>query len=218
MALNALKRGRLSADKHRMRPHLASSLLLGLLLTAAPELRAPSAETRLVRGDDNFWLGMSRVQVDSAVTARRDAVISSGAEFLVCGSPDPAIEYVEYSFLQAPHGLQYLWQVTIGYQRTASTTDFANAREGLIRMLGDPVTDSWKAGDEGSRSDSRPAEMNQLVAWADPMTIVRLGARWTNAPDSSADRMLVSWTDRRLQRVVEAGAMKIVKRRRHQPL
>jgi hypothetical protein len=198
-----------------MRPPIVCWLLLGLLVSAIPGPGGPAAAT-VGRGDDNFWLGMSRTQVDSAVTARRDTVISNGTGFLVCRGSDPAIEYVQYSFLTAPHGLQYLWRVIIGYRLSASTTDFINAREGLIRLLGEPETDTWKDREAAGDRDALPSETSQLVAWADAMTVVRLGARWSDAPDPSADRMLVTWTDRRLERVVVAGARNIVKRRNQQ--
>jgi len=40
------------------------------------------------------------------------------------------------------------------------------------------------------------------------LTAVQLGARWTGAPDPNADRMMVTWVDRRLQKLVEARRKK----------
>jgi hypothetical protein len=183
-----------------MRPRLvflpAMVLALGILGAGPPTL--------LPRGNEHFRLGMIRPQVDSAVAARGVSIISNGTAFLVCASDDPAAEYEQYSFFQAPHGTDYLWKVTIGYRLTASTDDFAAVREELRRQLGEPVTDTWDAGDMSSAYGSRPASTAPQVVWADAFTAVQLGARWNGAPDPNADRMRASWTDRRLQRLVEA--------------
>ena len=166
----------------------------------------PSAT--LPRGNDHFRLGMSRSQVDSAVAARGLSVISDGTAYLVCASDDPMVEYEQYSFFRAPHGTDYLWKLTIGYRLTVSTADYAAVREVLRRQLGEPATDSWDAGGAPSSDDSRRAATAQQAIWADASTTVQLGARWTGAPDPNADRMMVSWSDRRLQRLVEARRRK----------
>lgn len=187
-----------------MRPLLASVLALVL----APWLPSTALSAPLPHGNDHFRLGMSRAQVDSAVAARGLSVISNGTAFLVCASDHPTVEYEQYSFFQAPHGMDFLWKVTLGYRLTASTADYAAVREELRRQLGEPATDSWDAGVASSPDDSRPAATTQQAVWADPSIAVRLGARWTGSPDRNADRMRVSWTDRRLQRLVEARRRK----------
>ncbi len=166
----------------------------------------PSAP--LPHGNDHFRLGMSRSQVDSAVAARGLSVISNGTAFLVCASDHPAVEYEQYSFFRAPHGMDFLWKVTIGYRLTASTADYAAARAELERQLGEPAIDSWDAEDSASPGDSRPPATSHRTVWVDALTAVQMGARWTGAPDRNADRMRVSWTDRRLQRLVEARRKK----------
>jgi hypothetical protein len=175
---------------------LATIIAVGVLGIGPPP--------QLPRGNDHFRLGMTRAQVDSAVAARGVSIISNGTAFLVCASDDPAAEYEQYSFFQAPHGTDYLWKVTIGYRLTATTADFAAVREELRRQLGEPVTDTWDAGDVSSSYGPRPASTAPQVVWADAFAAVQLGARWTDAPDPNADRMKVSWTDRRLQRLIEA--------------
>jgi hypothetical protein len=174
---------------------LAIGLALGLLGAG------PSA---LPRGNDHFQLGMLRAQVDSAVAARGLTVLSNGTAYLVCTSDDPRVDYEQYSLFQAPHGVEYLWKVTIGYRFDASPADFAAVRGELRRRLGEPATDTGDVSDATLVDGSHPTPTAQQAVWADASTAVQLGARWTHAPDPSADRMVVSWTDRRLQRLVEA--------------
>lgn len=198
----ALKAGAWAAENHPVRTTfvlvLATGLALGIL-GAGPS-------TPLPRGNDHFRLGMLRSQVDSAVAARGLSVISNGTAFLVCASDDPRVDYEQYSLFRAPHGTDYLWKVTIGYRFDASAADFAAVREELRRQLGEPTTDTRDADGASSADGSHPPA--QQAIWADASTAVQLGARWTGAPDPSADRMLVSWTDRRLQRLVEARRKK----------
>jgi hypothetical protein len=51
--------------------------------------------------------------------------------------------------------------------------------------------------------DPGPPAARQVI-WVDPVTAVQLGARWGADHERDADRMMVTWTDRRLQRLVEA--------------
>jgi hypothetical protein len=166
----------------------------------------PSAP--LPRGNDHFRLGMLRSQVDSAVAARGLSVISNGTAFLVCTSDDRRVDYEQYSLFRAPHGTDYLWKVTIGYRFDATPADFAAVREELRHQLGEPTTDTKDAGEPSPADDPHPTAPAQQAIWADASTAVQLGARWTGAPDPSADRMVVSWTDRRLQRLIEARTKK----------
>lgn len=175
---------------------------IGLMSVAAPALAT------LPRGNHNFRLGMDRAQVDSALTARKVPIISNGTAFLVCGSEDPLVEYEQYSFFRVPHGADILWRVTIGYRLNASPADYAAAREDLLRTLGEPTTDTWKAGDEVPPLEQQKVMMSQRVIWADAAVVVQLGGRWSDAQDASADRIIVGWTDRRLQRLVEARRKK----------
>lgn len=187
-----------------MRPFSGFVLALALV----PGILGAGPTAPLPNGNGHFWLGMSRTKVDSAVAARGLSVISNSTAYLVCASDDPTAEYEQYSIFRAPHGADYLWKVTIGYRRTASMADYAAVREELRRQLGEPATDSWDPRDAPSADDSRPAATTQQAVWADVSTAVQLGARWSDSPDPSADRMMVSWTDRRLQRLVEARRKK----------
>jgi hypothetical protein len=147
---------------------------------------------------------MSRAQVDSAVAARRLAVISSGGAHLVCASSDPAAEYEQYSFFQGPHGMVFLWKVTVGYRLGASPADLDPVFAELSRQLGPPASDSGAEPGPASAAGAPPPPSARQVIWADPLTAVQLGARWNDGPPHPADRMMVTWTDRRLQRLVEA--------------
>lgn len=175
----------------------------GVVFALALGVFAADSAPPLPSGNGHFRLGMSRAQVDSAVSSRGMEVISSGLTFLACRSDDPAVEYEQYSFFQMPHGMLILWKVTIGYRLDASAADFAAARDELKRRLGEPASDSWVVGD-AAPNGSRPGPSAGQAIWADPFTTVQLGARWSTAPDRNAERMMLTWTDRRLQRLVEA--------------
>lgn len=181
-----------------MRSLVLSTVFLGVMAASSPTLP---------QGNGDFLLGMSRAQVDSAVAARGVAVISDGLAFLVCASDDPAVEYEQYSFFRAPHGADFLWRVTQGYRLSASREQFDVVRSGLVTLLGEPTEESADADDVPSPMPSAPPESRHAI-WADPFTTVLLGARWTDAADRTADRMMVTWTDRRLQRQVEARRKK----------
>ena len=184
-----------------MRCLLVSTLALALtpgFLGAAP--------AELPRGNDHFQLGMTRAEVDSVVAFRRLRIVSNGTAFLVCAGGDSAVEYEQYSFFRAPHGMDYLWKVTLGYRLSASTADYAAVRGEMLRLLGEPSTDTWD-GDQ-AEADHRPPSPTQLAVWVDNNVAVRLGARSSGSPDPNADRMMVTWTDRRLQRLIEARRKK----------
>ena len=51
------------------------------------------------------------------------------------------------------------------------------------------------------------------VTWVDVRTAVQLAARWPERPDPRADRMLLVWTDRQLQKLVEAQALRKPKKK-----
>ncbi len=177
-------------------------MLLLAVLTAA------SAAPPLPRGNDDFRLGMFRAQVDSAVAARKLPVISSGSAYLVCASDDTAVEYEQYSFFQAPHGLTFLWKVTIGYRLATSSEDLDMVLDEMRRQLGDPSSDTGGAAEPNTVAGTPPPLAARSVIWADPLTAVQLGARWGGEHERKADRMMVTWTDRRLQRLVDARRKK----------
>ena len=180
-------------------------LLLLALVIAASGAAPPS---RLPHGCDNFLLGMSRAQVDSAVASRGLSILSDGTAFLVCASDEPAAEYEQYSFFRDPSGANFLWKVTIGYRLDASRKDYAAVHERLEGQLGKVAVDSWTPADTSSSDLSRPKAAAHKTVWVDEFTTVQMGARWSGATDPNAARMMVSWVDRRLQRYVEARRKK----------
>jgi hypothetical protein len=152
------------------------------------------------RGNDIFHLGWSRAQVDSSLAERGIEAQTSGNDFLVTAGQSPEIEYVEYKFLPAPHGTPLLWRVTYAYRVPYDRDVFEGARGTLVGDLGQPS--------EEHRSDPKAGDVVDKLTWADAMTIVSLGARWPEIQDPTADRMLVTWIDRRLQRMVSVQIRK----------
>lgn len=179
-----------------------------MLIVALAVYSATPAPAPLPRGNDEFRLAMSRAQVDSAVAARRLRVLSSGSAFLVCASHNPEVEYEQYSFFQAPHGITFLWRVTIGYRLTTSREDLDIVLAELERRLGEPASDTGGAAEPGTATGAPPTPTARQVIWADPLTAVQLGGRWGDDQSRKADRMMVTWTDRRLQRLVDARRKK----------
>ena len=177
---------------------------LPLLILAFSVFTASSAPPSLPRGTEDFRLGTSRAQTDSAVAARNLPVISQGSAFLVCGSDDPAVEYEQYSFFQAPHGLTRLWKVTIGYRIGTTREDLDLVLAELSRQLGEPASDAGGASGQKTLAGAPVQPAARQVIWVDLETAVQLGARWGAEHEREADRMMVTWTDRRLQRLVEA--------------
>lgn len=177
-------------------------LLATALVAAAP---AP-----LPRGNGDFRLGMFRAQVDSAVAARALEVISSGTAFLVCASDDPTVEYEQYSFFQAPHGMVMLWRVTIGYRLESSRADLDSVLVDMRHDLGEPASDTggWVPQTGIGIGTPPPPPGGRQVIWVDRSTAVQLAARWADGLPQPADRMMVTWTDRRLQRLMDARRKK----------
>jgi hypothetical protein len=92
-----------------------------------------------------------------------------------------------------------LWRVTFLYRIPSSRDDFDAVEGSLRRQLGDPADVTAPARDEGRVDEAR------RVTWTDGRTLVQLGARWPEkAEQNEADRMLVSWVDRKLQKLIEA--------------
>jgi hypothetical protein len=180
---------------------------LGIILCATLLAICTTGSARadtLARGDKNFWLGMTRAELDSAITARGVNVISDGTAFVACTSDENGVEYEQYAFIQSASGQEFLWRVTIGYRLEATPKNYLDARNQLITSLGTPKSDSWKQGDDGVNGDGTPVATSQKTVWVDRYTTVQIGGRWTNAPDRGPERMLVSWTDRRFQKVMNA--------------
>jgi hypothetical protein len=197
----SLKAGRETVENRDM--PLTLTLLLSLVLSTGS-----ASSTSLPRGNDQFRLGMVRAQVDSAVATRRLNVITDDTAYLVCGSDDPAIEFEQYTFFLPPHGEPTLWKVTLGYRLEYSRTDLDSVRARLARKLGEPSSDSDDNVPPTDAYGNRPMPAERQVTWVDAATSVRLGGRWNSEPDRKADRMLVTWTDRHIQRLIEARRKK----------
>ena len=155
---------------------------------------APS-RSALPRGDDNFQLGWTTTRVDSALGARGVPVLSRGYDFLTAAGERPEIEFVQYAFAPKPHGPSLLWKVTVAYRVPYTLEQFESVRGGLTGLLGAP--------DEERLADPEAGNLMSKITWVDSRSAVQLGARWPEIQDPRADRMIVTWTDRRLQKQVE---------------
>ena len=100
-----------------------------------------------------------------------------------------------YSFATTPLGPSFLWKVTVAYRVPYGRDRFETLRDALVGNLGRPG--------EVHASDPKAGSFDDRVTWADERTAVQLGARWNDPQDPRVDRMILTWTDRRLQKLVE---------------
>ena len=182
-----LQFGPWSADDSRMR-----WILLCLLIAAT----AASASQPLPRGTLDFQLAFSRSQVDSALAARGVQVISSGPTHVSCDGASPSVEFEQYEFAPTAGGEAHLWRVTVAYRVPYVRADFDSLERALVGDLGPP----------SEKNEPAASDLDGVhkVSWVDSRTAVQLAARWPERPDPRADRMLLVWTDRRLQKLVDA--------------
>ena len=75
-----------------------------------------------------------------------------------------------------------------------------NRAEALL--LGDPAIEPPLANTPEGRAAER------RYSWGDPSVKVQLGACWNLAGDAEGNRMRVTWTDSRLQRLIDARRKK----------
>lgn len=161
-----------------------------LALFSTVAFASPAAT--LPRGDDRFQLGWSMTQVDSTLSSNGVEILSRGFDFITAAGA-PGVEYVEYRFSITPDWPSRLWRVTTVYPAPYQRQDFDGVRGTLEGLLGEPnEVKPAKTGDPEER-----------VSWVDALTAVQLGARWTEPQDPKVDRMVVTWTDRKLQKAVE---------------
>ncbi|TMQ71931.1 MAG: hypothetical protein E6K80_04105 [Candidatus Eisenbacteria bacterium] len=165
-----------------------------LVFLALSGLAFAPASISLPRGNADFRLGWARSQVDSALAARGVTPQTAGADFITTSGETPEVEYVEYSFLPAPFGSPLLWRVIYGYRVPYDHTAFESARGTLLGDLGQP--------NDEHHADPENGDVVDKLTWVDALTSVQLGARWTERQDPGADRMLVTWIDRKLQKVI----------------
>jgi hypothetical protein len=185
----ALKPGAPVADTIRMR-----WLSLPLLLLCAAFTTSTSF---LPRGSQDFQLAFTRAQVDSAIAARGTEVISRGPAYIACAGSSSRVEFEQYDFASpAAGGESHLWRVWIAFRVPYTRGDFDSLETSLKDDLGQPS--------EVTEPDPSDVAGVHKLTWVDALTSVQLAARWPEHPDPRADRMLVVWTDRRLQKIVEA--------------
>jgi hypothetical protein len=173
-------------------------LLLALLILSGLAL-APPAQT-LPRGTERFRLGWAAFQMDSALRAREVETLSRGHDFLTTMGEEPSVEYVQYSLTTSPLGPSFVWKVTVAYRVPYTRAEFDSLSEVLIAGLGTPA--------QRQTPDFSAGLTEEKLTWVDALTSVQLGARWNVPQDPRADRMIVTWTDRRLQKVVEVQRRK----------
>lgn len=171
------------------------SIVVGLLWSSVCQADIP-------RGNDDFTLGSSPEQVRARIDERGLEVFSTGIDVVSCSSDDPRIEYETYEFFPGPHGITSLWRVTIAYRMPYPAEWVSDTETELAEVLGPP--DSSGAISQGM-FDEDPA---RLVVWGDARTQVKVGGRPNGAKTETIDRLYVTWTDRKLQRTIDA-------RRRH---
>src|SRR5215831_643210 len=155
--------------------------------------------TPLPRGDDQFQLGMSMTQIDSTLSANNVEILSRGFDYITAAGP-PGVDFVEYRFAITPDWPSRLWRVTTAYPAPYRREDFDGVRGTLEGLLGQPS--------EVKHPSPKSGDPEERVTWADPLTAVQLGARWVEPQDPQIDRMVVTWTDRKLQKVVETQRRK----------
>src|SRR5262249_53943929 len=165
---------------------------LVLLLLALSGLAFSPPTTTLPRGNERFHLGWTRDEVDSAVSARGLQPLTSGVDFITTPGEEPEVEYIEYSFVPQAHGPGLLWKVVWGYRVPYDRQMFDGARGTLVGDLGPPADEH--------QPDPKNGDFVEQLTWADALTTVQLGARWSERQDARVDRMLVTWIDRQLQK------------------
>jgi hypothetical protein len=176
------------SDNQGMRPLLIASLLLFSALAGAS---AP-----LPRGTKHFQLSTVRSQVDGDIQTRGLGVISTGPTYIACAGESPSVEFEQYDFAPSAGGETRLWRVWVAYRVPYARADFESLSAQMRAELGDP-------SEITTPTDDDPAGIHKLT-WVDARTTVQIAARWPERPDPRADRMLVVWTDRKLQKLVEA--------------
>jgi hypothetical protein len=184
------------AENHGMR-------WLALVLLALSGLAFAPRTGSLPDGDGNFHLSATRAQVDSSIAARGLHVISDGSGFLATTSDDSLVDFEQYVFFSTPQGPSLLWRVTLGYRLDATREQFAAVEEDLRQLLGDPTVEPPFANTPEGRAAER------RLSWGDTSVKVQLGARWNPEGDPESNRMRVTWTDARLQRLIDARRKKV---------
>jgi hypothetical protein len=165
------------------------------MTSAVLMLVSVAAQASLPHGNGTFGLGMTRAQVDSALSARGVEIVSDQPSLVSCASDQPGVEYEQYMFFQNGVGApNVLWRVTLLYEEQATLESFQAAAQGLTMQLGEA------SGTAIELDPERPAGNVHQLTWVDESVAVQLGARFPDGPVTDADRMKEIWTDRRLQK------------------
>jgi hypothetical protein len=172
--------------------------LLALVILSGIAFATPGAT--LPRGDDRFQLGWTMTEVDSTLSEQGTEILSRGFDFITAAGEAPGVEFVEYRFATTPDWPSRLWKVTTAYAAPYSRQEFEGVRGTLETVLGSPS--------EEKRPNAKAGDPVERVSWVDQLTAVQLGARWTEPQDPQVDRMIVTWTDRKLQKQVEVERRK----------
>jgi hypothetical protein len=171
-------------------------------------LFATTAFAALSRGPEEFQLGGSPTDLQDRFALRQLEVVSTGVNRVSVTSDDPRVDYETYEFFPGPHGAVSLWRVTIAYRMPYSAEWMADAEGELAEELGPPDRSSVTPRDSFDQNPFR------LFVWHDDLTQVQLGGRANGAgADDATDRMIVTWTDRKLQRQIDAKRRQERKRR-----
>ncbi len=150
----------------------------------------------LPRGTPVFTLGMSREELDSRILQRGLQRISEAHGVVSFSTDVPDGEFERYAFMRAPVDSQIvLWQATIAYKFPVDSTVFRRVAEQLESVLGPP-----RIVRGGREPGGRLIGLHER-AWTDDRVTVRLAVRWSPESDLNTDRMLLTWTDLRLQRM-----------------
>jgi len=193
----AIKPSRPAAENPSMTRRCFPLLALCACLTSF----AAAARAEIPRGTEEFTLGVTREQIDSTLSRRGVEVLSRGYDFLTCRGPTADIAFESYDFLVGPHGTSQLWRVTIAYETPYAAKQLEGKETELRRDLGEP---SQETTAPERRFDDNP---QRVVIWVDPLTQVQLGGHVRGA-DDEADRMLVTWTDLKIWKQVQAKRRK----------
>lgn len=175
------------------------SLALALLLLSGL-LFLPSAGP-MPRGTDEFTLGMPRAEVEQLLARRGLERVSESNGVLATTTDRPGAEFERYAFVRSPRdSVMVLWQAATGYRFPAGIEDFDRVTGEVERWLGPPAASRGEFDHAG-----RPVGLHEKT-WSGGDFTVQLAARWTAEPDARTDRMLLTWTDLRLQRIAKAYA------------
>lgn len=172
------------------------ALLLSLLIAVFSN---PPDAVELPRGTPGFTLGMSREELNSRILQRGLHRISEAGGMVAVSTDIRDGDFEKYAFVRAPEDSQLiLYQATVAFRFPADSTVFHRVAEELRASLGAPRI---ARGDRDLLG--RMIGLHERT-WTDDRVVVRLAVRFSEEPDPNTDRMQLTWTDLRLQRIARA--------------